>query len=51
MAGIDKSDFRRPGNPQFSSTMGPPLVEAESLNSGKYRDVGTRTDALSLVRV
>lgn len=50
MAGIDKSDFRPPGNPQFSSTMRPPLVEVESLNSGKYRDVGTRTDALSLVR-
>lgn len=51
LAGIDKSDFQPPGRPRFSSTMGPPLGGAESLTRGRYRDVGTRTDALSLVRV
>ncbi|XP_073323299.1 centrosomal protein of 78 kDa [Pagrus major] len=49
MAGIDKSDFQPLGRPQLSSTVGPHVVGEASPNRVEYRDVGTKTDASSLV--
>ncbi|XP_071339389.1 centrosomal protein of 78 kDa isoform X2 [Trachinotus anak] len=49
MAGIDKSDFQPLGRPQLSSTIGVNMDGAASLTSGEYRDVQTKTDALSSV--
>ncbi|GAA6227436.1 centrosomal protein of 78 kDa [Lates japonicus] len=49
IAGIDKSDFQPLGRPQLSSTIGTHLDDAASLTRGDCRDVGTKTDALSLV--
>uniref|UniRef100_A0A671UA24 Centrosomal protein 78 n=1 Tax=Sparus aurata TaxID=8175 RepID=A0A671UA24_SPAAU len=49
MAGIDKSDFQPLGRPQLSSTVGPHVGGDASLTRVEYRDVGTKTDASSLV--
>ncbi|KAM8761318.1 centrosomal protein of 78 kDa [Acanthopagrus schlegelii] len=49
MAGIDKSDFQPLGRPQLSSTVGPHVGGEASLTRVEYRDVGTKTDASSLV--
>lgn len=51
MAGIDKSDFQPLGRPQLSSTVGPHMGGDASLTRVEYRDVGTKTDASSLVRL
>lgn len=51
MAGIDKSDFQPLGRPQLSSTVGPHVGGEASLTRVEYRDVGTKTDASSLVRL
>lgn len=51
MAGIDKSDFQPLGRPQLSSTVGPHVGGDASLTRVEYRDVGTKTDASSLVRL
>ncbi|XP_071393649.1 centrosomal protein of 78 kDa [Centroberyx affinis] len=51
IAGIDQSDFRPLGRPQFSSTVGQPLDGAGSLtrSGGEYQDIRAKIDAASLV--
>lgn len=50
MAGIDRSDLQPARGAQPSCTVGSHLGDGDLLNRVGYRDVGTRTDPVSLVR-